>query len=317
MTAKLFIGIAVGACLISSAAARAPAQGQEAVAVIIELKLKNGEVQMRLPGKVGVERPAVLQSLAAGAQVLAFKDASAVILFTDGSRTVTVDERNSPFEIKAAAAKKNDGTSAMGQVVSFLLGKRQPPTYVALATRGGKRPPVLLSPRNTKVMTQTPNLQWMGMDQQTGTVRLYGPEGVIWSAENLALTQLKYPSSATPLKPGIEYSWTLEKRGYPAEKATFKIIAGEEAKSAQERLAALEQTAGTSNITLAIIKASLLIAAELYHEAREILTDSIKSEPDEPTLHFLLGEVYQKTGLKNLAEEEYGEAEFLRKGRAG
>ena len=29
-----------------------------------------------------------------------------------------------------------------------------------------------------------------------------------------------------------------------------------------------------------------------------------------------MGDVYEKTGLKSLAAEEYGEADFLRKGRS-
>ena len=62
--------------------------------------------------------------------------------------------------------------------------------------------------------------------------------------------------------------------------------------------------------------AALLISNELYHDAREILTEAVKSDPDEPTLHFLLGDVYDKTGLKTLAADEYGEADVLGKGRA-
>jgi len=291
------------------------AQSQDAVAVITELKLNRGDVQIRVPGKSGPERPAVLQSLVPGAQVIASKDATAVVLFTDGSRTVTVNEKISPFEVKASPAKGGQGKNALGQVAGFLLGKKQPPAYVALATRGSKKPPTLLSPRNTKIMTDAPTLQWMGMDQQTGTVRVYGPEGLIWAAENIALTQIRYPSTSAPLKSGVEYSWSLEKKGFPAQKASFTVMRGEETKSIQERLTSLQQSAGTSTTTLAILKASLLISNELFHEARELLIDAVKSDPDEPTLHFLLGEIYDKTGLKSLAGEEYSEAEFLRKGR--
>src|SRR4029077_11383208 len=132
--------------------------------------------------------------------------------------------KNSPFEVKASAAKPGAGSNPLAQVAALLLGKKEAPTYVALATRGSKKPPALLSPRNTKLMTETPNLQWMGMDQQVGTVRVYGPDGLVWSAENLALTQINYPATATALKPGVEYSWTLEKKGFAPEKATFRIL---------------------------------------------------------------------------------------------
>ena len=305
---------ATSALVIFIAAAKLGAQGSDAVAVIAELKLNRGDVQIRLPGKNNFERAGVLQSLAPGTRVTVTKDAVAVVLFTDGSKTVTVNEKNSPFEIAAAPAKGQG--NPLGQVASLLVGKKQPPTYTALATRSAKKPPTLLSPRNTKLLNETPTLQWMGMDQQPGTVRLYGSEGPIWSAENIALTQIKYPANAAPLKPGVEYTWSLEKKGFPPQKASFKILRADEAKEIQGRLASLQQAAGASPTTLAILKSALLISNELYYEARETLTEAVKSDPDEPTLHFLLGDVYDKTGLKSLAADEYGEAEFLGKGRA-
>lgn len=317
MTARrVAVAMVLSLFVMLEATIHSGAQSQEAVAVITELKLNRGDVQIRLPGKSSSERPGMLQSLVPGTQVVVTKDASAVILFTDGSKAVSIDEKNSPFEIKAASAKTGQGKTAFSQVTAFLTGKREPAAYVALATRGSKKPPTLLSPRNTKVMTEAPNLQWMGMDHQTGTVRVYGPEGLIWSAENIALTQIKYPPTAAPLKPGVEYLWALEKRGFAAEKASFKLMDAEELKAVQGRLSSLQQTAGMPTTTTAILKASLLISTELFHEAREILVDAAKSDPDEPTLHFLLGEIYDKTGLKSLAAEEYREAEFLRRGRS-
>ena len=83
----------------------------------------------------------------------------------------------------------------------------------------------------------------------------------------------------------------------------------------REVTSSLQQNMGASATTLAIIKANFLMSNELFYDARELLLDRVRSDPDEPTLHFLLGELYDKTGLKALAGEEYGEAEFLRKGR--
>ncbi len=293
------------------AASELVAQSPQPVAVITELKLNRGDIQIRLPGKKGPERPAVLQSLYPGTQIQASKDASAVIFFTDGTGTVTVQEKNSPFEIKPPDAKRAAAPSGVAQVASFLLGKKKPPSYVALAVRGGKQPPTLLSPRNTKLLTDSPTLQWMGMERQTGTVRVYGPGGVLWTAENIALTQIKYPASAPHLTPGLEYSWVIEKKGFPAQKAKFKILTPEESKPIQQQVALLKEAPGITNTTSAILKGSLLISHELFYEARETLTETVKADPDEPTIHFLIGEIYEKTGLKNLASEEYSEAEFL------
>lgn len=161
------------------------------------------------------------------------------------------------------------------------------------------------------MLTDSPTFKWMGMEMQTGTLRVYGPEGPLWTAENIARTQLKYPSSAPHLKPGVEYSWSIEKKGVPAEKARFTVLSPAEAKPVQEQLKSLEATAGLSKTTLAILKASLLISHGLFYEARGVLAEAETADPDEPAVHLLLGETYEKTGLKNLAQEEYGEAQFL------
>jgi Tfp pilus assembly protein PilF len=63
------------------------------------------------------------------------------------------------------------------------------------------------------------------------------------------------------------------------------------------------------------LKANFLISKELFYDARDILAEAISADSDEPTLHFVLGDLYDKTGLKNLASEEYNEAEFLSKGK--
>lgn len=302
----LIVAVAISMTLLS-----VPAHAQDAVGVITEIKLNRGDVQIRLPGN-NWQKPGLLQSLYSGSQIQASKDATAVVLYTEGAKTVTIDERNSPFEIKAADAKGAAG-GGMKEVASSLMGKKKPAAYVALAVRGGKRPPVLVSPRNTKLMSDAPTLQWMGMERQPGTVRLYGPEGLLWSAENISLTQIKYPASAPRLKPDVEYSWVIEKKDFTVEKVRFQLLPPAEVKSVQDEMAALQNAPGVPKTTQAILKAGLFYSRALYYDAREALIEAVKADPDEPTLHFLLADVYEKTGLKDLAAEEYSESDFLLK----
>lgn len=289
-------------------------QSQEAVAVITELRLKSGDIQLKTPGGKSLVRPSVLQSLYPGTQIQVLGDASVVVLLTEEMKTITVEKENSPFEIKTQG-KETQGTARLREIASLLFGKKKPATYVPLAVRGKVQPPTPLSPRNTNLMTDSPLLQWEGMERQSGTVRIYGPEGLLWSAENVAATQMRYPSSAPPLKPGVEYSWVIERRGLPAEKVRFRLLAADAVQRVQDKIAALDAAVDLSKITLAILKANLLVSQELFYEAREILLEATKSDPDEPTLHFLLGEVYERSGLKKLAQNEYAEAEFLAKNR--
>jgi hypothetical protein len=289
--------------------------GQEAVAVITELKFNSGDIRLRASSGAAPTRPAVLQSLYAGNVIETSRDAAVVVFFTDGSRTNTVNAKNPSLEIKASQALDSSAGSKIKDISSLLMGKKKPPKYVALSVRGKAQPPVLLAPRNTKLLSQTPTFYWTGMNQQAGSVKVFGPQGMIWSADNVSLTRIAYPASAPPLQPGIEYSWVIEKKGFVVNRVSFQVLPAVEAAAIKERMAELAGLRETSKSTQAVLKAKLLMSRELFYDAREILIEAIAADSDEPTLHFILAEVYDRTGLKTLAGEEYDEAEFLSKAK--
>ena len=289
------------------------AGAEEPIAVITELKPNRGEVHIRLPGKHDWERPGPLQSLYEGSQIRASKDALVVILFMDGVRSITVEEKNSPYELRATVASQESGTGGrLKEIASFLLGKKKLPTYVPLAVRGAKRPLTPLSPRNTKLLSTAPTFYWMATGGIKSALLLYDSSGLVWK-EELAETRLPYPATTPLLRPGVEYRWALETPGFPVEWASFKTLDDEAASEAQERLRSL-QGLELPKTTFAIIQAGFLLSHELFHDGREILTAAIEADPSEPALHLLLGDIYEKTGLQALAAKEYGEAEFLAKG---
>ena len=59
------------------------------------------------------------------------------------------------------------------------------------------------------------------------------------------------------------------------------------------------------------MRAGLLFQETLYADARRELVQAITASPEEATLHLLLGHVYDRTGLKQLAANEFDEAEAL------
>jgi len=306
MIRKTLLGIWMIAWMSGTAPALRAAQSEDVVAVITEIKFNKGDIQVVHPGKTP-ERAAMLQSLYAGSKVQVSNGATATVVFTDGSRAVTVEEKSSPFEIQPAAK----AAGRLKEAAGTLVGKKSSSGFVALAVRGKTRGPTLLAPRETKLLTATPRFQWIGIDGQPSTVKLSGVQGVIWSAENVAATQIVYPASAPALQPGAAYSWSAERRGVVAENAPFSHLGAEESPDTESILAELDAADGVSKTTLAILKGSFLISKELYYDARETLLEAVKSDPLEPTLYFLLGEVYEKTGLKALAQEAHGEAELL------
>jgi hypothetical protein len=302
--------------LLLQAAWFAPRAGaQEAIAVITELKFNRGDIQVRSSKDAAPSKPAVLQSLYSGNVIQTTKDAVVVVLFTDGSRTVTVDEKNPAFEVRPSPPKDSQASARVREFAGLLVGKKKPPSYVALSVRGKTQPPILISPRNTRLLAENPTFHWMGMAQQPGTFKLFGPGGLIWTAENISLTKIAYPASAPKLEPNVDYTWLIERKDAASAKAFFKRLDAADARVVAERLNELSAVAGASKTTLAVLKANFLISKELFHDAREILTEAIAADADEPTLHFVLAELYDKTGLKNLANDEYNEAEFLAKAR--
>jgi predicted Zn-dependent protease len=68
--------------------------------------------------------------------------------------------------------------------------------------------------------------------------------------------------------------------------------------------------------TAVILRAALLARRGLLHDARLQVADALTRRPEEPTLHFLLGELTTRQGLPQEAMEAFAEARFLLTGPA-
>ena len=124
---------------------------------------------------------------------------------------------------------------------------------------------------------------------------------------------MPYPSAAPPLAPGARYSWTLDVPGQTGQRADFEIVPEPDAARIRAALADLTPAAlgGENGSPLALVRAGLFFQEGLYADARRELMAGIAQDPDEPTLRQLLGYVYDRVGLIDLAAQEFDEAEFL------
>jgi hypothetical protein len=66
--------------------------------------------------------------------------------------------------------------------------------------------------------------------------------------------------------------------------------------------------------TLAALRAGVLASHGLLHDARLGLAEEIVRHPDEPTLHFLLGDLYRRQGLSGGGGGSFTEARPLMSG---
>jgi hypothetical protein len=296
-----------------------PAQGLAAssgdpVAILTEIKPGQGEVRVKLAAEADWKAPLPLLSMRTGDQLRATGNARAVLLLIGGQGTVTVSAATSPYTVQAPAASASGGRTAglVANLGRVLAGKKKELTYVPLAVRGVKQPPLLLSPREGKLLA-APVLEWAGSDRLRYTIRVLGPQGMVWEQGNLPKGPLPYPPTAPRLLPGVAYRWELEARDFAPQRGHFTILRPEEFAKVRESLDALAPSAlsGYPKNTVILIRAGFLFEQELYAEARTELQAAIAGDPDEPSLHLMLGHVYERTGLKELAADEFDEAQFL------
>ncbi|HXZ43690.1 MAG TPA: tetratricopeptide repeat protein, partial [archaeon] len=66
--------------------------------------------------------------------------------------------------------------------------------------------------------------------------------------------------------------------------------------------------------TVILLRAAYLFERGLFTETRAELQAALAADPDAPSLHVMLGRVYERTGLPDLALSEFDEAQFLSAG---
>jgi hypothetical protein len=291
------------------------AWGQEPLAVLTEIQPKGGKIEVKTGGQPDWQPPRPLLSLRVGDQLRVLGEGRAVLLFTGGRGTQLVTQSNSPFTVSAGtpAAAPDRARAVLGSVTSFLIGQPRERTYQSLSVRSVRQPPVILAPRQTRVRAEAVTFEWRGSDRVKYQVRLLGPQGAVWEQADIEGKALAYPASAPRLAPGARYTWELSAGEGTPLRASFETAPAVDAARVSEALSALTPAA-TGNYppaTLALMRAGLLIQETFYAEARQELVEAITASPEEATLHLLLGHVYDRTGLRQLASAEFDEAEAL------
>ena len=282
----------------------------EPVAVLTEIRIGQGDVQVKRAGDLAWTAPQPLLALGPGDQLRATGDGRAVIVFIGGGGSQTVSSTNSPFTIQAPTGETGAARlrGLLASVTQFLLGQGKEPAYQSLSVRSARvGPPLILSPRESRILPGPVIFEWAGSDRPRYRVRIFGPHGLVWERANLPRQPLPYPPGPPALQAGVRYTWELEAEGYPRERAQFELVPPSEAERVQAALALLEPAtlADYPRNTVALMRAGLLFQEGLYHEARRELLTAVRADPDEPTLHRLLGHVYERVGLRDLAAQEF------------
>jgi hypothetical protein len=291
----------------------AAAQPRETVAVISEIKPGKGKVEVK--SSAFDWRPAgALQALRSGDQVRASGDATAVVLFSGGRGTTRIDAATSPWTVPAIAAdgKTQKAQALVASSIAFLSGGTKEPPKAVAATRSLGVAPVILTPRGGPVLGNGLVFEWMGSQFSRYAVRVVSPDGVVVEKAGVAGARFTYPADAPPLKAGVPYRFEVQGAGHPAQATTFEVVDASRANGIAAELRELDLAlAGATPNSLAVAQAGALASAGLLHDARRLVLAALARDPDEPTLHAVLGHLYMRTGLDRQAAESFEEAQFL------
>jgi hypothetical protein len=297
-------------------AGAAVAMAADAVGVLTEIRAERGQVEVKRAGESQWVAAKPLLALRPGDQLRATGEARASLVFTGGRGAQAVSAANSPFTVQppATAAAGDKVKQLVGSVTDFLSGKQKDLAYLPLSVRSVRPPRVVqLQPRATKLLPGPLVFEWSGSDTFRYKVRVLGPTGVIWQQADLRRKPLPYPASAPALEPGVRYTWELEPGGRPAQRTEFEVLPPAEASRVRESLDLLVPASlpGYPPSSIALMRAGYALQDGLYAQARRELVTALASDPDEPTLHLLLGQVYDAIGLGELAQREFIEARDL------
>lgn len=107
--------------------------------------------------------------------------------------------------------------------------------------------------------------------------------------------------------------WELRAEGHPADRAQFEVVPDAETARIDSELALLKpgDMSGFPSSTVALMRAGLMFEEGLYQKALEELLAGAAANPDEPTLKFMIGHVYDRMGLRYQATQAFTAARTL------
>ncbi len=292
------------------------ALAEEPIAVLTEIRVGQGEVRVKLAAEADWTAPLPLLSLRSGDQIRATQNAAAVLMFAAGQGTVTVSAANSPYEVQAPIMTSSSPTwDLLKSLGRLLMGQKKELVHVPLASRKVQQRLLLMAPRDGTLLGE-PTFEWVGSDQLRYTVRISGPEGALWAQTNLPRAPLAYPTTAPRLRPGVLYRWELEAMDLPTQQGQFTILPEAEVVEVRKALASLGSLAQADypRNTVILLRAAYLFERGLFTETRAELQAALAADPDAPSLHVMLGRIYERTSLPDLALSEFDEAQFLSAG---
>jgi len=173
--------------------------------------------------------------------------------------------------------------------------------------------PYVITPRLGLLLTTTPPLRWNPIENSHQyTVSLMSDQENIWQIET-AETVLPYPTNEPPLIPEVWYTLiiTSDSGKISTDEQTaslrFRFFPSAEADAVQKAAQQIIES-GVSEQAINVSLANLYSENGFLAEAITKLEDLVTQGYQQPFVYRSLGDLYQRSGLRLLAEERYQQA---------
>ena len=181
-----------------------------------------------------------------------------------------------------------------------------------------KNTPDIITPYNTDIINPKPPLSWYAVSNANGyTVRVRDitGTGVNWDRRSPNSTsnvmRIEYPADAAPLQPGHQYKLTVEVQTQsntsPGEEI-FTMLSEEEIQEVQEIVAKIDALNLPVEEKVLLDLYSLYTNKNLIAEIIERLETLVRSGSQTPKVYRLLGDIYYRQRLLDIAKMRYEKA---------
>ncbi len=172
------------------------------------------------------------------------------------------------------------------------------------SAEGGLARVILLSPRNTAVLSQRPTFLWSAQPEATSyTIKITALQGKVVERET-STASYPYGSDAPPLKPGVVYFWEVIAKTptgrVPSGKAHFSVLGTDERELVRTLSKRIRATpfADPEDSTPHYLLAHVYIDKGLYEMAARSLLRAARMNPNDQGLVDLLQGVYREMELE-------------------
>ena len=306
----------LGAIVLALIAGPSITASAEPLAVLAAVK---GRVEVTPAKAAQPIRAAFGQPLSRGDKVSVGAGGSATLFFNDGNMvelaeksTVTVGGRVTGRGPTATAGLPTEVFSEVSRFVT--AGSRQTGLMAQSPMRGeSDARPLILSPRQTDVLTDRPTFTWRRVGGATRyQVSLSAEGGPLWTRSSTGAS-LAYPADVAALARDADYLLEVsamgEKDPVRKESAGFHVISAEQSEAIQANLGRIRESAGGEKSPAACYLAGSYLGGHgLFGDAALQFTALSEIMPESPAPHEALGKVYSEIGLTDLAAAEFQRA---------